>query len=150
MKVILNSDVPKLGRAGELVEVKNGYGRNFLLPRKLALAATAANMRRLEHDKSVILAREAKAKAAATEAAKKVGGVRVTIARKAGEQEGKLFGSVTSRDVAEALAAQGVAVKHHQVELPEPIKALGDFDVLVKLHTDVTATVKVSVVAQQQ
>lgn len=147
MKVILKTQVPKLGKAGELVEVKNGFGRNYLLPRALAVLATAKGVRELAHQKRVIGQQQAKEAAAAAKLAEKIAAARIQIARKVGEQE-KLFGSVTAKDIAEALLAAGVSVDRHLVQLEEPIKALGVYDVPVKLHPEVSAQVKVYVVAE--
>ena len=147
MRVILREDVPNLGKSGELVNVKDGFGRNFLLPRKLAVIASETNMRQLEHEKAVITARQAKLKAGAEEQAKKLGNVSVKIARKVGEQD-KLYGSVTALDIAEALAAAGHKIDRRHLHLPEPIKALGSYDVEIRMHRDVTAKVKVDVVKE--
>lgn len=147
MKVILREDITNLGKSGELVTVKDGFGRNYLLPRKLAVLATEQNMRQLEHERSVISARNAKLKGAAEEQAKKLGSVKVTIRRKVGEQD-KLYGSVTVLDIAEALAAQGQNVDRRHLHLAEPIKATGNYDVELRLHRDVTAKIKVEVAAE--
>lgn len=147
MKVILREDVANLGKSGELVTVKDGFGRNYLLPRKLAVLATEQNVRQLEHERAVISARNAKLKGAAEEQAKKLGSVKVTIRRKVGEQD-KLYGSVTVLDIAEALAAQGQQVDRRQLHLAEPIKATGQYEVELRLHRDVTAKIKVEVAAE--
>jgi large subunit ribosomal protein L9 len=147
MKLILREDVTSLGRSGELVTVKDGFGRNYLLPRKLAVVANEQNVRQVEHEKAVITARQAKLKGEAQAAAGKLSAVSVTIRRKVGEQD-KLFGSVTALDIAEALAAQGQKVDRRHIHLPEPIKALGDFEVEIRLHHDVAAKVKVQVAAE--
>ena len=144
MKVILREDVYNLGKSGELVNVKDGYARNFLLPRNLAMLASSANVRQLEHEKQVIELRQQKLKGAAQEQGKKLEGVKVTIKRKVGEQD-KLFGSVTALDIAEALAAAGHKVDRRHIHLPEPIKAVGQFPVEVRLHRDVTAKLNVNV-----
>ncbi len=144
MKVILREDVPSLGKAGDVVEVKRGYGRNYLVPRKKAVLATEASLRHVEHEKSVALARKAKQKAAAGDVASRLEAVRLTIGRRVGEQD-KLYGSVTAIDIAEALQAQGVQIDRRAIHLPEPIKALGDFEVEVRLHSEVVAKVKLSV-----
>jgi large subunit ribosomal protein L9 len=144
MKVILTKDLENLGRAGALVEVKPGYGRNYLLPRKLALPATEKNIRQLEHQKSGILARAAKEKQNMTAMANKLNAIEVKFTRKVGEQN-KLFGSVTSKDVHEQLVAQGYEVDRKQVHLPEPLKEVGTHQVDVKLHPEVTAKVKVTI-----
>lgn len=144
MKVILREDVYNLGNSGEVVNVKDGYARNFLLPRNLAMLASAANIRQLEHEKAVIAVRQAKMKSVADEAAKKLAGISVTITRKVGEQD-KLFGSVTALDVAEALAAQGHKFDRRVIHLPEPIRTVGTFEVELRLHRDVHAKVTVNV-----
>jgi len=148
MKVILREDVPALGKAGEVVEVKRGFGRNYLVPQKKALIATTANLAHLEHEKQVALARAAKLKGAAAATAQQLEAQSLTIARRVGEND-KLFGSVTAIDVAEALAKAGAPVDRHKIHLPEPIKALGEYTVDVKLHGEVTAKVKVTVVAEK-
>ncbi len=147
MKVILREDIDGLGKSGELVTVKDGFGRNFLLPRKKAVLANEQNIRQLDHEKSVITARNAKLKGAAEEQAKKLGSVKVTIKRKVGEQD-KLFGSVTALDIAEALASQGQQVDRRGLHLPEPIKTVGTHEVELRLHRDVVAKIKVDVVAE--
>ncbi|NMO22721.1 50S ribosomal protein L9 [Pyxidicoccus fallax] len=147
MKVILREDIENLGKSGDLVTVKDGFGRNYLLPRKKAVLASEQNMRQLEHEKAVITARNAKLKGAAEEQAKKVGAIKVTIKRKVGEQD-KLFGSVTALDIAEAVAAQGQQVDRRSIHLPEPIKSTGNFEVELRLHREVTAKIKVDVVAE--
>jgi large subunit ribosomal protein L9 len=147
MKVILREDIDGLGKSGELVTVKDGFGRNYLLPRKKAMLANEQNLRQLEHEKSVITARNAKLKGAAEELAKKVGSLKVTIKRKVGEQD-KLFGSVTALDIAEALAAQGQQVDRRGLHLPEPIKTTGTHEVELRLHREVSAKIKVEVVAE--
>ncbi|MBJ6761970.1 50S ribosomal protein L9 [Myxococcaceae bacterium JPH2] len=147
MKVILREDIDNLGKSGDLVTVKDGFGRNFLLPRKKAVLASEQNMRQLDHEKAVMTARNAKLKGAAEEQAKKVGATKVTIKRKVGEQD-KLYGSVTALDIAEALAAAGQTVDRRHIHLPEPIKALGSFEVELRLHRDVVAKIKVDVAAE--
>lgn len=147
MQLILVEDIPSLGSAGELVTVKPGFGRNYLLPRKLAVVASAQNVRNLEHQKAVITAREAKRKGEALEQAKKIESVKVTIARKVGEQD-KLYGSVTAIDIADALAAAGQTVDRRQLHIGEAIKTLGTHDVELRLHREVVAKIKVEVVAQ--
>jgi large subunit ribosomal protein L9 len=147
MKVILTKDLDNLGRAGALVEVKPGYGRNYLLPRNLAVLATAKNVRQLEHQKAGILSRAAKEKQNMTAMAQKLSAIEVKFTRKVGEQN-KLFGSVTSKDVHEQLAGQGYQIERRQVHLPDPLKDLGTFEVDVKLHPEVTAKVKVTVLAE--
>lgn len=144
MKLILREDVTNLGKSGELVTVKDGYGRNYLLPRKIAVLANEQNVRQLEHEKSVISARQAKLKGGAQEQAAKLSAANVKIIRKVGEQD-KLYGSVTALDIAEALAAQGIRIERRTIHLPEPIKAVGTHTVEVRLHREVTANLKVEV-----
>jgi large subunit ribosomal protein L9 len=147
MKVILTKDIPNLGKPGALVTVKPGYGRNYLLPRNLAVLATEKNLRRLEHDKSGILARASKEKANMDAMAKKLSAIEVKFTRKTGA-ENKLFGSVTSKDIHEQLTAQGYQVERRQIHLPEPLKEVGTHEVEVKLHSEVSAKLKVTVSAE--
>ncbi|HUL59639.1 MAG TPA: 50S ribosomal protein L9 [Anaeromyxobacteraceae bacterium] len=147
MKVILREDVENLGRGGEVVDVKPGYGRNFLLPRGLAVLANPKNVRELDHQKSVASAKAAKAKASAEAVAKRLSETPVTLKRKVGEQD-KLYGSVTALDVVEALAARGLVIDRRSIDLKEPIKSVGDFDVPVKLHHEVVGKAKVKVEAE--
>jgi large subunit ribosomal protein L9 len=148
MKVILTKDLENLGKAGALVDVKPGYGRNYLLPRQLAVPATAKNVRQLDHEKSGILARAARHKSSMDAMAKKLSAIELKFARKVGEQD-KLFGSVTSKDIHEQLEQQGYEIDRRQIHLPEPIKTLGQHEVDVKLHPDVVAKLKVAIAAQQ-
>lgn len=145
MKVILKEDVDHLGRMGDLVDVADGYARNFLLPRQKAAVATTKNVKVLEHEKRVIADRMKKEKMGAEEVAKKIGALSIIIPAQVGE-EGKLFGSVSSKDIVEAIAAQGMEVDKRKVLLEKPIKELGVFQVPIKIHHDVTAQVKVEVV----
>lgn len=144
MKLILREDIQGLGKSGEVVTVKDGYGRNFLLPRKLAVLANDQNVRQLEHDRQVISARQAKLKGAAQQQAKGLAGVEVKIFRKVGEQD-KLFGSVTALDIAEALAAKGQKIDRRAIHLSDPIKTVGAHEVEIRLHHEVVAKVKVEV-----
>lgn len=144
MKLILREDVYNLGNSGEVVTVKDGYARNYLLPRNLAMLASDANMRQLEHEKAVISVRQAKLKSVADEQSKKLANVSVTISRKVGEQD-KLFGSVTALDIAEALAAQGHKFDRRVIHLPEPIRTIGAFQVELRLHRDVHTKIAVNV-----
>ena len=144
MKLILREDIHNLGKSGELVTVKDGYGRNYLLPRKLAVLANEQNVRSMEHEKAVITARQAKLKGAAEEQAKKLGTIKVTIKRKVGEQD-KLYGSVTALDIAEGLARAGHKIDRRHIHLPEPIKTIGTHEVEVRLHHDVQAKISVEV-----
>jgi large subunit ribosomal protein L9 len=147
MKLILREDVYNLGKGGELVEVKPGYGRNFLIPRGLAVLANPKNIREVEHQKAVAAAKAAKLKASAEAVAKRLSDTPVSFKRKVGEQD-KLYGSVTAMDIAEALAARGVQIDRRAFDLSEPLKTLGDFEVGVKLHSDVVGKVKVKVEAE--
>ncbi len=144
MQIILQEDVEKLGMRGQVVEVAEGYARNFLLPRKLALEASAGNLKRLEKMRAVFAKREATEKADAQKLAELVAGVSLEFTRRAGEND-QLFGSVTSADIAEGLAAQGYTIDKRKVALPEPIKLVGEFQVPLKLHREVGADVKVVV-----
>jgi len=147
MKLILREDVDNLGRGGDVVDVKPGYGRNFLLPRGLAVAANPKNLREIDHQKAVATAKAVKLKASAEAIAKRLAATPVTLKRKVGEQD-KLFGSVTALDIAEALAARGLEIDRRSIDLAEPIKTLGDFEVGVKLHHDVVGKAKVKVEAE--
>ena len=147
MKVILREDVEKLGKAGEIVKVADGYGRNFLIPKQLAVPADVRNVRALEHDKRVIEARAKKARKAAESLAEKIAAVALTLPARAGE-EGKLFGAITSRDIALALEKAGVPVDRKLVHLAEPIKQLGDYRVKVKLGAEIVPEISVSVVPE--
>ena len=144
MKLILREDVENVGKSGEVVTVKDGYGRNFLLPRKLAVLANEKNVRQLNHDRGVIAAREAKLQSAARDEAQKLETLNVVISRKVGQQN-KLYGSVTALDIAEALVGQGHRVDRRHIHLPEPIKAVGTHEVELRLHRDVVARIKVEV-----
>lgn len=149
MEVILLQDVEKLGTRGQLVKVADGFGRNHLLPKKMAVAATPQNRKWIEQQRVKFLKQEARDKADAEELAKLMAGVSVVVRRKAGEQ-GTLFGSVTAIDVAEGLAAQGFKIDKRKIQLESPFKVLGEYDVPVKLHREVTATVKVKVESQAE
>lgn len=142
MEVILKEDVAKLGSRGDVVKVAEGYGRNFLLPRKLAIEANEGNKKVIEQMRSAALRRSAKEKAQAEELSKQFDGVTVSFQRRAGEHD-QLFGSVTSSDLAEALEKKGFNVDRRKIQLHEPLKTIGDFTVPVKLHKDVTAHLKV-------
>lgn len=145
MQVILYQDVPNLGRAGEIVNVKEGYGRNYLVPRKLAVAANPANIKELEHQKRIVSAKQTKLKKHAEGIAAKMKELSLTIAREAGEEE-KLFGAVTSKDIVAALRNEGFVVDRHDLQLEAPIKQIGIYDIPVRLHAEVTGIVKVWVV----
>ncbi|HUB81180.1 MAG TPA: 50S ribosomal protein L9 [Bryobacteraceae bacterium] len=148
MEVILREDVDKLGARGQVVKVAAGYARNFLLPKKLAVTATESNKKIVEQERQAHLRKEAKLQSEAQDLAKLVNGVSVTIAQKAGEND-QLFGSVTSKDVVDALAAKGYTIDRRKVQLDEPIKQLGEFKVPVRLHKEVTAEVTVVVTKEE-
>ncbi len=145
MKVILIEDVDDLGRASQVVNVKDGYARNFLIPKNKALPATPENMRKMEQMRKKIDAVQARTRSEAERLAQKIGSISLTLARQAGENE-KLFGSVTTLDIERALKEEGVEVERKRIHLQEPIKQLGIFQVVIKLHPDVTAQLRVSVV----
>ena len=149
MEVILREDIEKLGSRGQIVKVADGYARNFLLPKRLAVVATEANKKIVEQERQAHLRREAKEKAAAEDLAKMMAGTVLTIAQKAGEQE-QLFGSVTAKDIAEALVQQGYHVDRRKIHLEDPIKQLGDFKVPVRLHREVTVEITVQVVPEAE
>ena len=148
IEVILKQDVEHLGRRGDIVKVAPGYARNFLLPRKLALAVTEGNKRQIEHEKKMAALREAEDRAAAETLARHLSQVSCVIVRKVGETE-TLYGSVTSHDIAEVLAAQKVEIDRRKIQLAEPIKRLGEFTVPLKLYRDVVAELRVSVVKDE-
>ena len=147
MKVILREDVEKLGKAGDIVKVADGYGRNFLIPKRLAVLADVRNLRALEHDRRVIGARAKKTRKTAEELGGKLSSLFLTIPAKAGEG-GKLFGAVTSRDIAQALEQAGVPVDRKMVLLAEPIKQIGEYKVKIKAGTNIVPEVSVRVVAE--
>ncbi len=142
MEVILKEDVVKLGARGDVVKVAEGYGRNYLLPRKLAIEASAGNKAVIEQMKAAALRRSAKEKSQAEELSKQFDGVALAFQRRSGEND-QLFGSVTSGDIADALEKKGFGVDRRKVQLHEPLKTLGEFAVPIKLHKDVTTHVKV-------
>ena len=148
MQVILREDIEKLGKIGDLVKVADGYARNFLVPMKKAIEAMPKNVNAMEHARKMVSDRLRKLKKEATAEADKIKGLSITIKAKTGE-EGKLFGSVTSMDIAEAAKAQGVVIDKRKIVLAEPIKRLGEFVVSVKLHADIASELKVSVVAEE-
>jgi large subunit ribosomal protein L9 len=144
MEVILKEDVMKLGHRGDVVKVADGYGRNYLLPGKLAIEATSANKAVIEQMKNSAVRKSAKEKAQSEDLAKQMGDVELTFERKVGEND-HLFGSVTSGDIAHQLELQGYSVDKRKIALEEPLKELGEFHVAVKLHREVTAHVKVTI-----
>jgi large subunit ribosomal protein L9 len=149
MEVILREDVDKLGTRGQLVKVASGYARNFLLPKRLAVAATESNKKIVEQERQAHLRREAKVVGEAGDLAKLMAAVVVTITQKAGEN-GQLFGSVTSKDIAEGLEAQGYTIERRKIVLEEPIKSLGEFKVPLRLHREVTVEIAVNVVKEEE
>jgi large subunit ribosomal protein L9 len=145
MEVILRSDIEKLGSRGQMVKVASGYARNFLLPKRLAVAATDANRKIVEQERQAHLRKEAKLKGEAEDLAKLVNGVAVTIAQKAGDND-QLFGSVTSKDIASALEALNFTIDRRKIQLDEPIKQIGEFKIPVRLYRDVIAEITVNVI----
>ena len=143
-KVLLREDVDDLGARGEIVRVRAGYARNYLLPRNLAVEATTGNVKGIEAERAALLKKEAKEKATAESQAQQMSKLDLEFTRKAGEQ-GALYGSVTSMDVAEALQQRGYEIDRHRIHLREPLKRLGDYTVPVRLHRDVTIDLKVRV-----
>jgi len=147
MEVILREEIEKLGRRGDVVKVAAGYARNYLLPKRLAVAANESNKKIVEQEKQAYLRRESKEIGDANDLAKMMGSVEVTIAQKAGEND-QLFGSVTAQDIANALEKQGYTIDRKKVQLDEPIKTLGDFQVALRLHKDVSVEIPVHVVKE--
>ena len=149
MEIILREDVDKLGARGQVVRVAAGYARNFLLPKRMAVAATEANKKIVEQERQAHLRREAKEVGEAQDLAKLLGGATVTIAQKAGEND-QLFGSVTSKDIADLLEKQGYTIERRKIILTEPIKTLGEFKVPLRLHRDVTTEITVHVTKEAE
>ena len=148
MQVILRKEIEKLGKIGEVVQVKGGYARNFLIPRGMAYAATKANLSRLAEDQRVLKQRGLKEKRVAGDLASKLEGMTVTATAMVGEED-RMFGSITSQDIAELLRGKGMDVDRRKIQLEEPIRALGEYYVPIRLHTDVIATIKVEVVKEK-
>jgi len=148
MEVILREDVQHLGQIGDVVKVKPGYARNYLLPRGLAVAADKKNLRQLEHQKRIVAEKRERALRAAQTLAQKIGSLRCTIKARAGE-EGKLFGSVTNIDIERALTDQGVTIERRRIKLDEPIKQLGEYKVPVQLGVGVNAEIAVVIEAEE-
>ena len=149
MEVILREHVDNLGRRGDVVKVTPGYARNYLLPRKLALAVTENNKRQIDREKKLAEARDMEEKSAAEAVAARLGALEIEIARRTGENDA-LYGSVTSADIAQALKDKGFEVDKRKVQLAEPIKALGESTIPVKIHREVIAQVKVRVVSDKK
>jgi large subunit ribosomal protein L9 len=147
IEVILREDIKSLGQAGEMVRVKPGYARNYLLPQGLAYEATEGNKKRIAAETRVRAARNEAERGEAERLAATLAGVSLTLSGKAGE-EGKLFGSITSQDIADALAAQGHSIDRRRIEMDHPIKAIGEHAVAIRLHPEVHAELRVSVVAE--
>jgi large subunit ribosomal protein L9 len=147
MKVILTEDIPKLGKIGDTVEVAEGYGRNYLVPQGKALLASSKNMKALEHKRRLLRRKAESIRKEAEGLAEKIKGITVSLARKVVE-EGKLYGSVTATDLLQALQERGVALERKQIKLDEPIKALGEYKVVVKCHAEVEAVFAVQVVEE--
>lgn len=143
-KVLLREDVDDLGARGEIVRVRSGYARNYLLPRNLAVEATAGNVKGIESERAALLKKEAKERASADAQSEQMGTLQLEFRRKAGEQ-GALYGSVTSMDVAEALRERGYEIERHRIHLREPLKRVGEYTVPVRLHREVTIDLKVRV-----
>src|SRR6478736_506698 len=143
-KVLLREDVDDLGARGEIVRVRAGYARNYLLPRKLAVEATAGNVKGIEQERAALLRKEAKERSTAEAQSQQMGSLTLEFKRKSGEQ-GALYGSVTSMDIAEALHERGYEIDRHRIHLREPLKRLGDYSVPVRLHREVTIDLQVKV-----
>jgi len=148
MEIILREDIDKLGARGQVVKVAAGYARNYLLPNRLAVPASEANKKIVEQERQAHLRRETKLKGEAEDLAKIVGNVTVTIAQKAGENE-QLFGSVTSKDIAEALEKQNLTIDRRKIQLDEPIRQLGEYKITVRLHREVPVEITVKVVKEE-
>ncbi|MFI5307173.1 MAG: 50S ribosomal protein L9 [Polyangiales bacterium] len=146
VQVVLKQDVDKLGQAGEIVRVKPGFARNYLLPRGLAAVATGENLRQVEHERRIAVALADKQRKVAEGAAAQIEGLTIEIAMQVGEGD-RLYGSVTSRDIAQALASRGIEVDRKKLQITDTIKALGEYDISAKLGNDVSARFKLVVVA---
>ncbi len=147
IQVVLQSDVDNVGKSGELVRVRPGYARNYLIPRQLAVPATTAAVNRITHEKAVAIAKSDKARKEAQDVAAKINAVTITLHQRVGE-DNKLFGSVTMKDIEAAVKAKGLDIDRKKMHLADPIKALGSYELQVKLFSDVTAKLKVEVVAK--
>lgn len=145
MKIILIADVPKMGKMGEVLEVKDGFGRNYLIPRKLGVEATAAKLQELEQKKTLGIGQQSKAKRAASVLAEKLDGLSLVLPRQVGKED-KLFGSVTSKDLTEELAGQGIEIDRKKILLDDPIKSIGIYEVSIRLHQEVLAKIQVEVI----
>jgi large subunit ribosomal protein L9 len=147
MKVILKEDIHGLGKAGQIINVKDGYARNFLFPKSLALVADEKNLILLEYQKKKFEEQAKKKRQDAESVAERLTGIQITIKSKAGEDQ-KLFGSITSKDIAEALQKEGFSIERKQIMISEPIKRLGEYEVEIKLHSNINAKLKINVVAE--
>jgi large subunit ribosomal protein L9 len=147
MRIVLREDIDKLGRRGETIDVANGYARNYLLPKRKALTATAGNLKSIERERHRYVVQQAKEKEEAEVIARRVSGIQATIVRKVGENE-VLYGSVTASDIAEHLEKEGIVVDKRRIQIDEPIKVLGIYTVPIRLHPEVTAELKVWVVKE--
>lgn len=148
MKVILREDIPKLGQMGDTVQVAPGYGRNYLIPQGKAIAATSKNIKTLEHERMLIQRKADLVRQAAAGLAERIGGLTLTLARKVIEDD-KLYGSVSVSDISQALEEAGVEIERKLINLDEPIKSLGEFQVPVKVHADVTAELTIKVTKEE-
>ncbi len=147
MKIILKEDIKKIGKMGQIVDVANGYARNYLVPKGLALEASTKNIRSLEHEKKIIQEKAKKLKDSAQDIGSRISSMTLTIKAKAGEEE-KLFGSVTTMDIAEALLNEGIEIDKKRISLEEPIKRLGSYSVQIKLHSDVSVPLSIQIVQE--
>jgi large subunit ribosomal protein L9 len=148
MKVLLKEDVPKLGSVGDEVEVKDGYGRNFLIPTGKALLATPKSLKQFRHQKSIVEHKVKKFKGIAQGVADQLAKLSLSVKKKVGDQ-GKLFGAVTSQEIAELVSAQGIEIDRRKIQLSEPIKSLGEFKIPVKLHPEITAELTLTVTGDE-
>jgi large subunit ribosomal protein L9 len=147
MKVILMEDIKKIGKMGQIVDVANGFARNYLVPKGLAVEANTKNIRSVEHEKKIVHEKARKLKDSAQDLSSKISAMTITIKAKAGE-EGKLFGSVTTMDIAEALNSEGIEIDKKRISLEEPIKRLGSYFVSVKLHHEVSVQLNIQVIEE--
>ena len=147
MKIILKEDIKKIGKMGQIVDVANGYARNYLVPKGLAVEASTKNIRSLEHERKIIQEKAKKLKDSAQDIASRISSMTLTIKAKAGEEE-KLFGSVTTMDIAEALLNEGLDIDKKKISLEEPIKRLGSYSVQIKLHSDVSVPLNIQIVQE--
>jgi large subunit ribosomal protein L9 len=149
MKVILRQDFENLGKFGDIVNVRDGYARNFLIPRKIALPATPGNIKMVENEKKQKAFKLERERLSAQQLAEKLSGLEITIPMRAGENE-RLFGSVTAQMIANEITKMGIEIERRKIMLDEPIKSLGNYEIIIKLHPDVTAKIKVNVVRAEE